>query len=93
MIIVAYDFESDRKRNKFSKFLKKYGRRIQYSVFELKNSQRILQNVLSEIKYKYEPQFGKADSIVMFNLCESCKKKVVRSGYSANEEQEIVFFN
>ncbi len=93
MIIVTYDFESDKKRTKFAKFLKKYGRRIQYSVFELKNSHRILQNVLSEIKYKYEPNFSKADSVVMFNLCESCKKKVVRSGYAANEEGDLIFFN
>jgi len=93
MLIVSYDFEDDNKRNKFSKFLKKFGRRIQYSVFELKNSQRILNNVLAEIKLKYEPIFTNADSIVIINICEGCRKKIERFGYAANEEREIIFFN
>lgn len=92
MFIIAYDFESDKRRAKFSKFLKKYGRRIQYSVFELKNSSRILDNVLKEIKLKYEPSFTKGDSIVIITVCEGCKKKTERFGYAANEEEEILFF-
>ncbi|MCM8787638.1 MAG: CRISPR-associated endonuclease Cas2 [Candidatus Omnitrophica bacterium] len=93
MIIVSYDFEDDKRRGRFSKFLKKFGRRIQYSVFELKNSQRVLNNVLAEIKSKYEPIFTKADSIVIINICEACRAKIKRFGYAANEEQEVVFFN
>ena len=55
MFIVSYDFENDRRRGKFSKFLKKYGRRLQYSVFEIKNSHRILENIIKEIDLKYKP--------------------------------------
>jgi CRISPR-associated protein Cas2 len=92
MIIVAYDFEDNRKRDKFSKFLKRYGRKIQYSVYEIKNSHRILQNILSEIELKYKKDFSKADSILIFYLCESCQKKINRYGYAANEEEDIVIF-
>ncbi|PIQ79873.1 MAG: CRISPR-associated endonuclease Cas2, partial [Parcubacteria group bacterium CG11_big_fil_rev_8_21_14_0_20_41_14] len=46
MIIVSYDFENDNVRSKFSKFLKKFGRKLQYSVYEIRNSNRILQNIL-----------------------------------------------
>ena len=54
MFIVSYDFEDNRRRVKFSTFLKKYGRRLQYSVFEIKNSRRILENIQKEIDMKYK---------------------------------------
>jgi len=92
MIIVSYDFASDRRRAKFYKFLKKYGRRIQYSVFELKNSPRILQNILNEVKYKYDPFFTKEDSILIYQIGDCCVKKISRYGYPANEEDEVVYF-
>ena len=92
MIIVAYDIESDKKRNKFSKFLKQYGRRVQFSIFEVKNSQRILTNILNEVKYKQGKQFCGTDSVLIFSLCEGCKKKIMRYGYAKNEESELVFF-
>ena len=38
MLIVTYDIHDDKTRTKFGKLLKKYGRRLQYSVFEIKNS-------------------------------------------------------
>lgn len=93
MIIVSYDIESDRKRNRFSKFLKKFGSRMQYSVFEIKNSQRVLQNIINEVEYRYKKSFSGADSVFILNLCESCKKKMKKYGYSSNRDQEIVFFD
>jgi len=92
MIIVAYDFTSNRTRYRFSKFLKKFGRKIQYSVFEIKNSQRILQNILDEIELRYKKQFRGSDSVLIFRICEGCKSKIVRYGYAANEEKEVVVF-
>lgn len=92
MFIVSYDFEDNKRRAKFSKFLKKYGRRLQYSVFEIKNSQRILENITKEIDMKYKEHFTKNDSIVIIYVCEACKGKVKRYGYAANEEKEVLFF-
>lgn len=92
MIIICYDFSNDKVRNKFSKFLKKFGRRVQYSVFEIKNSQRILQNILDEVELKYKKYFKGSDSILIFRICEGCKKKIIRYGYAMNEEKEVIFF-
>jgi CRISPR-associated protein Cas2 len=92
MFIVSYDFESNRRRTKFSKFLKKFGRRIQYSIFEIKNSARVLRNISTEVEKIYEPHFTNADSILIMHLCETCKGKVKRYGYAANEEEEVVVF-
>jgi CRISPR-associated protein Cas2 len=93
MLIVSYDFTSDRRRMKFAKYLKKYGRKLQYSVYEIKNSQRILQNILKEIELIYKPYFEDSDSILIYGMCEGCKKKIKRYGYPVNEEKEVVIFN
>lgn len=92
MLIVSYDFTNNKARAKFAKFLKKFGRKIQYSVFELKNSKRVLQLIINEIELIYKKKFTGADSILIFSLCEGCVKKIKRYGYAANEEKEILFF-
>ena len=89
MLIVAYDISRDKTRTRFSKFLKKYGRRVQYSVFELKHSPRVLRNVIVEIESKYKSQFTGADSILIFQLGQA--SKIHRFGYAKNEEQDILF--
>lgn len=91
MLIVTYDFSSDKTRTKFSKFLCKYGVRIQYSVFRIKNSPRVLENITREIEMKYRKLFSFSDSVFVFKFCESCDKKVLKYGYAGNEEIEILF--
>ena len=93
MFIVSYDFHDDKRRAKFARFLKKYGRRLQYSVFEIKNSQRILQNIIKEIEYKYKPLFSDVDSILIYGVCRSCEKKILRYGYAVHEEEELIVFD
>ena len=92
MYIVSYDFESNRRRSRFSNFLKKFGRRIQYSIFEIRNSPRVLKNILTEVEMEYEPHFTNSDSIIIMHVCETCKGKVKRYGYAANEEESVVVF-
>jgi CRISPR-associated endonuclease Cas2 len=92
MIIVCYDFSDDRVRARFAKFLKKYGRKLQYSVYEIKNSQRILKIILAEVEMIYKKEFTGADSIIIFQICELDKKKIKRYGYACNEEKEVVYF-
>jgi CRISPR-associated protein Cas2 len=88
MIVVSYDIADDRLRLRFSKYLKRFGHRIQYSVFEIKNSARILDNIMNDIANKYEKEFSQSDSILIFNLSTSCK--IVRYGYAKNDEDDIL---
>ena len=92
MLLVTYDFRNDKMRAKFAKFLKRFGRRIQYSVFEIKNSARILQNIQSEVKLRYKPHFSEIDSVLIFSVCHGCQKKVGRFGSHAHEEKNVIFF-
>lgn len=92
MVIICYDFSDNKTRARFSKFIKKYGRKIQFSVYEIRNSQRILQNILDEIELRYKKEFTNSDSILIFSVCEGCKKKIKRYGYASNEEEDVVIF-
>jgi CRISPR-associated protein Cas2 len=93
MIILTYDISNNKVRTKFSKFLQKYGRKLQYSVYEIRNSKRILQNILREVELRYEKHFSGSDSVLIFQLCEQDKKKIIRYGYSENDTEDVVFFS
>jgi CRISPR-associated protein Cas2 len=88
MIIVTYDIANDKLRGKFSKYLSKFGYRLQYSVFKIKNSQRILKNITSEINANFGPKFKQEDSVIIFHLSKQCKQYMF--GYAKNEEKEVI---
>ncbi len=88
MIIVSYDISDDKLRTRFAKFLSKHGYRLQYSMFQIKNSKRILALVENEIKNKFEKKFNDTDSIMILNLSEQCK--ITRYGYAKNDESDLI---
>lgn len=91
MILVSYDIADDKLRTRFSKYLSRFGHRIQYSVFEIDNSDRILQNITAEISNHFEKRFTQADSVYIFQLSNSCK--TTRYGYAQNEEDCLLIIN
>ena len=87
MILVSYDISNDKVRTKFAKFLSKFGFRLQYSVFEIHNSEAVLSNIENEIQNVYMKAFTEEDSVIIFNLSATCKKKCY--GYAKNEETDV----
>lgn len=87
MLLISYDISNDKVRTKFSKYLSKFGFRLQYSVFEITNSDTVLKNIEAEIQNKYIRLFTEEDSVIIFNLSETCKKTCY--GYAKNEEKEV----
>ena len=88
MIIVSYDISDDKLRAKFAKYLSRFGYRIQYSVFEIDNSQRIVNNIVNDLKNKYESKFDQTDSVIIFKMSSSCE--VMRFGYAKNDEKDFL---
>ena len=74
MLLVSYDISDNKVRARFSKFLSKFGFRLQYSVFEIQNSSSVLANIENEIKNVYMKSFTEEDSVIIFNLSATCKK-------------------
>ncbi|MCT7399633.1 MAG: CRISPR-associated endonuclease Cas2 [Eubacterium sp.] len=87
MIVVSYDISDDKLRTKFSKYLSKFGHRLQYSVFEIDNSKRIVDNIVTDIKNRFEKCFTQQDSVIIFKLSSSCE--VLRFGYAKNDEKDF----
>ena len=92
MIIVSYDFTNNKTRSQFSKFLKQYGHKWQYSVFHISNSRRVLRNVLKEVELEYRKKVKKTDSVLIFQLCATCEQKMVKYGHSSNLDRKIIVF-
>ena len=91
MIIVSYDIQDDKLRNKFSKYLKRFGYRLQYSVFEITNSSRMLNNILADIKNNYENKFSQSDSVIIIETNKNCK--ITRFGFAKNDESDIMLID
>jgi len=88
MLIVSYDIADDKLRGRFAKYLKKFGYRLQYSVFQVKNSKRILDNITTEINTSFGKQFEQTDSVIIFHLSQQCKKYCF--GYAVNDDDELI---
>ncbi len=88
MLVVSYDISDDKLRTRFSNFLSKFGYRMQYSVFRIKNSERVLKNVVAEITGRFSKKFTETDSIIIFSLSKQCK--VYSYGYAKNEEKDLM---
>lgn len=89
VLLISYDISDDKLRTKFSKFLSKFGGRLQYSVFEIRNSDRILRNIQAKIDSYYLKKFEQSDSVIIFELSNYCKR--TNYGYAKNDETDLVF--
>lgn len=89
MLLVAYDISDDRLRTRFSKYLSKFGYRLQYSLFEIKNSDKYLTNIQLKIKNTFAKDFEQTDSVMIFEMSATCK--ITKYGYAKNDDDDIVF--
>ena len=91
MVVVSYDISNDKLRTKFAKYLSRFGHRLQYSVFEIDNSKKIVNNIVNDLKNKYEKSFSQEDSVIIFKLSSSCE--VMRFGYAKNDEKDFIIIS
>ena len=89
MIIISYDIEDDKLRGRFSRPLSKNGAiRLQYSVYEINNTKRVIDNIKLMIEKEYAPNFGGGDSVVIFNIGTA---EVIKYGNAIHRDQDVVF--
>jgi CRISPR-associated protein Cas2 len=90
MLIVSYDIASTKLRTKFSKMLqKKGGIRLQFSVYEFNNVDRLLDNLKVIIETEFAKQFGGGDSVLIFDANGA---KTIKYGNAIHRDQDMVFF-
>lgn len=89
MLIVSYDIQNDRLRSRFSKMLTKNGAvRLQYSVYEVNNTNRVLDNIMVMIEEKFSKQFDGGDSVIIFDVSDVKLKKY---GNAIHRDTDIVY--
>lgn len=88
MVIISYDISNTKKRTRFSKYIQKFGHRLQYSVYEIDNSEKILNNIMVDINNKFMKTFDQSDSVYIFHMSNTCK--VQKFGYAKNEDDSLL---
>ncbi len=88
MLLISYDITDTKLRTKFSKFLMKYGGRLQNSMYEIKNSDRALENIRVQIEYYFSKRFSQTDSVMIFKLSSSCE--IIKYGYAKNSDSDLI---
>ncbi len=89
MLIVSYDISDNKLRGRLAGFLSKFGYRLQYSVFQIRNSDRVLNNIITEIEGNFARYFTQTDSVIIFILSKTCKE--IKFGYAKNDDEELIF--
>lgn len=89
MLIVSYDIEDDKLRSRFSRQLTKSGAiRLQYSVYEINNTKRVIDNLKLMVEKDFAPKFGGGDSVVIFDIGTA---EVIKYGNAIHRDQAVVF--
>ena len=90
MLVVSYDIENDKLRTKFSKMLTKNGAiRLQYSVYEINNTNRVMNNLMVIIESEYASLFDGGDSVIIFDVSEVKLKKY---GNAIHRDKDVLYF-
>lgn len=90
MLVISYDIKDDKLRTRFSKMLTRNGAiRLQYSVYEINNTERIMKNLLVLIEDKFSKEFGGDDNVIIFDVSSIKLKKY---GNAIHRDKDVVYF-
>ena len=89
MLVVSYDISDTKLRARFSKMLTKNGAvRLQYSVYEVNNTNRVLENLMMKID-QFAAKFDGEDSVIVFDVSGVKLKKY---GNAIHRDVDIIYF-
>jgi len=89
MIIISYDIKDDKIRTKFAKMLRSKGAiRLQFSVYEVNNTQRIIESIKLNVVEKFSKLFTGADSVLIFDAPNA---KVEKFGNAIHRDKDVVY--
>lgn len=89
MLVISYDISDDKLRTKFAKMLTKHGAiRLQFSVYEVNNTDRVLNNLLVLIE-EFASKFEGCDSVILFDVAAVKLKKY---GNAIHRDSDVVYF-
>jgi len=84
-LLITYDISSDKRRNKIDKLLSSYGKRVNYSVFELD----IKSHIYETLKVKLTELIGKHDSVRLYRLDKTALENAIELGQNRQDPFEL----
>ena len=88
MLVISYDISDTKLRARFAKMLTKNGAiRLQYSVYEVNNTNRVLENLMLKID-QFATKFNGGDSVIVFDVSDVKLKKY---GNAIHRDVDIVY--
>lgn len=88
MLVISYDISDTKLRARFAKMLTKNGAvRLQYSVYEVNNTNRVLENLMLKID-QFATKFDGGDSVIVFDVSDVKLKKY---GNAIHRDVDIVY--
>ena len=89
MLVISYNICDDKLRTRFAKMLTKNGAiRLQLSVYEVNNTDRVLNNLMVLID-DFAKKFEGDDSVIIFDVSAV---KLTKYGNAIHRDTDIVYF-
>jgi len=89
--VVAYDISDNKRRRKVGEALEAFGKRVNYSVFEIQVKSKVQMRGLEQELLKELD--GKYDSLRFYHLCQNCVEKSWSLGDEpAPFENDAIYF-
>lgn len=89
MLVVSYDISDDKLRARFAKMLTSNGAiRLQYSVYEVNNTKRVMENLKLKIDC-FAKEFTGGDSVIVFDVANVNLQKY---GNAIHRDVDIFYF-
>lgn len=88
LVLVMYDISDNKKRYRFAKLLKRFGVRVQWSVFECKLNNSKYQKLCKQISYLFSGE----ENIRIYKLGSNDIIKTWGNLSSDEEDESFVFF-
>lgn len=88
MLIISYDISNKKLRSSFAKMLRSNGAiRLQYSVYEINNTKRMLDNIIIKIESQFKRHFTGSDSVLIFN---THNEDIIKLGNAIHRDSDLL---
>lgn len=89
LIVVAYDISDDKTRTRLHKTLRRFGERVQFSVFECILTADLFEQMRREVALALEHQ--ELWRVRYYEICEGCRRRTVTLGQAFTTTLERLY--
>lgn len=86
-IVVAYDVSDDRRRTQLHKTLRRFGDRVQFSVFECVTSEQLF----AEMQRAVAQVVVAEDNVRYYEICAACRKETIALGRAITTKDKRLY--